>query len=176
MPAVTMMVRRFVMRKVLIVGLVLAFVAAVPTAVLAASGRVRSSGGFSSSLDLQASKWTTASATTSSTAFAPIPGLSGLNICALNQVTAALSVELSGAPASFQIHVDGGPIMPPGRIRFVPAGPHDSFSFDFIMGVSSFENNDHHVFDVEWRSPTEKPAVFERGTFNLQYQKGTHSC
>jgi hypothetical protein len=164
------------MRKVLIASLVLAFVAGVPSAVLAVSSGMRSSGGFSSSLDLQASKWTTTSATTSSTTFTRIPGLSGLNICALNQVTAALSVELSGAPASFQIHVDGGPIMPPGKIRFVPAGPHDSFSFDFVMSVSPFENNDHHAFDVEWRSPTGKPAVLERGTFNLQYQKGTHSC
>jgi hypothetical protein len=164
------------MRKMLIASLVLAFVAGVPAAVLAASGGITSSGGSSSSLDLQASKWTTTSATTSSTTFKPIPSLSGLNICALNQVTAALSVELSGAPASFQIHVDGGPIMPPGKIRFVPAGPHDSFSFDFVMGVGPFENNDHHVFDVEWRSPTGKPAVFERGTFNLQYQQGTHGC
>jgi len=164
------------MRKMLIASLVFAFVAAMPTVVLAASGRLTSSGGFSSSLDLQASKWTSTSVTTSSTTFAPIPSLSGLNICAVNQVTAALSVELSGAPASFQIDVDGGPIMPPGKIRFVPAGPHDSFSFVFVMSVSPFENNDHHVFDVEWRSPTGKPAFFERGTFNLQYQKGTHSC
>jgi hypothetical protein len=164
------------MRKMVIVSLVLAFVAGVPTAVLAASGAPRSSGGFSSSLDRQASKWTTTSAATSSTTFKPIPALSGLNICALHQVTAALSVELSGAPASFQIHVDGGPIMPPGKVRFVPAGSHDSFSFEFVMAVGPFENNDHHVFDVEWRSPTGNRAVFERGTFNLQFQRGTHSC
>jgi len=164
------------MRKMLIAIMVAAFVACVPTAVLAASSGSRSSGRFSSSLDLQASKWATTSATTSSTKFTRIPSLSGLNICALHQVTAALSVELTGAPASFQIHVDSGPIMQPGVIRFVPAGPHDSFSFDFVISVSPFENNDHHVFDVEWRSPTGKRVVFERGTFNLQYQRGSHSC
>jgi len=164
------------MRRIVIAGLMLAFVAGVPTAVLAASGRPSSSGGFSSSLNRQASKWTTTIATTSRKTFTPIPGLSGLNICALNQVTAALSVELNGAPAGFQIHVDDGPIMQPGKIRFVPAGAHDSFSFDFVMSVGPFENNDHHVFDVEWRSPTGSPAVLERGTLNLQYQQGTHSC
>lgn len=164
------------MRRIVIAGLVLAFVAGVPATVLAASGALSSSGGFSSSLDRQASKWTTTTATTSSRTFRPIAGLSGLNICALNQVTATLSVGLNGAPAGFQVHVDGGPVMPPGRIRFVPAGTPDSFSFDFVMSVSPFENNDHHVFDVEWRSPTGRPAVLERGTFNLQYQQGTHSC
>jgi hypothetical protein len=166
------------MRKMLIAVLVLAFVAGVPATVLAATGGSgpASSGGFSSSLDRQASRWTTTTATTSSTRFRSVPGLSGLNVCALSQVTAALSVELSGAPASFQILVDGGPVMRPGVIRFVPAAAHDSFSFDFVLSVGTFENNDHHEFDVQWRSPTGKPALFEQGTFNLQYQKGTHSC
>lgn len=103
------------MRKMLIASLVLAFVAGLPTAVLAASGGIQSFGGFGSSLDLQASKWTTTAATTSNATFRPIPSLIGLKIWALNQVTAALSVELSGAPASFQIHVDGRPIMQPGK-------------------------------------------------------------
>ncbi len=164
------------MRKVLLVSLVLAFALGVPTAVMAASGGLGSSGGFSSSLDLQASKWTTSTVTTASTTFQPIPSLSGLNICALNQVTASLSVELNGPPAGFQIRVDGDGLMPPGAVRFVPAGAHDSFSFTFVRGVNPFENNDHHVFDVEWRSPTGATATLERATFNLQYQRGTHSC
>jgi hypothetical protein len=127
-------------------------------------------------VDLQASKWTTTPVTTSSTKFTPIPALSGLNICALNQVTASLSVELSGDPAIFQVHVDNGPIMPPGKIKLVPAYTRDTLSFVFVTSVSPFENNDHHVFDVEWRSATGKPAVFKGGTFNLQYQMGTHRC
>ncbi len=94
------------MRKVLAVGLALAFIVAVPTAVMAASGV------FSSSLDLQTSKWSTTTATTSSTTFKTIPALASPTICALNQVTATLSVELNGAPAGFQIRVDG---VQPGR-------------------------------------------------------------
>jgi len=158
------------MRKVLIVGLALAFIVGVPTAVMAASGV------FSSSLDLQTSKWSTTTATTSSTTFKTIPALASPTICALNQVTATLSVELNGAPAGFQIRVDGGGLMQPGAVRFNPAGAHDSFSFTFVMSASPFENNDHHGFDVEWRSPTGKATTLERATLNLQYEHGTHSC
>ena len=158
------------MRKVVIPILAAAGVLVVPAAVLAASG------GTSSSVDLQASKFTTSTVTTSSKTFHPIPGLSGLNICALDQVTAALSVELNGAPAGLQVRVDGGGTMAPGAIRFVPAGAHDSFSFTFVQGVGPFEADDHHVFDVEWRSPTGAATTLERGTFNLQYQRGTQGC
>ena len=157
------------MRKVLVASLALAFAVGAPGAVMAASGVPSSSGGFSSSLDLQASRRTTSTVTTSSTTFRPIPGLSGLSICALNQVTASLSVELNGPPAGFQIRVDGDGLMPPGAVQFVPAGAHDSFSFTFMRGVSPFENNDHHVFDVEWRSPTAATTTLERDTFNLYF-------
>jgi hypothetical protein len=158
------------MRKILIVILAAAVVLGVPAVVLAASG------GTNSSLDLQRSRFTTTTATTSSRTFQPIPGLSGLNICALNQVTATLSVELNGAPAGFQIRIDAAGTMQPGAVRLVPAGPHDSFSFTFVNSVAPFEANDNHSFDVEWRSPTGAATTLERGTFNLQYQRGTQQC
>ena len=158
------------MRKLIVPIVAAAGVLAIPAAVLAASG------GTSSSLDLQASKFTTSTATTSSKTFHTIPGLSGLTICALHQVTATLSVELNGAPASFQVRVDGGGTMQPGAIRFVPAGPHDSFAFTFVNPVGPFEANDNHGFDVEWRSPSGAATTLERGTFNLQYERGTQSC
>ena len=60
------------MRKILIVILAAAIVLGVPAVVLAASG------GANSSLDLQRSRFTTTTATTSSRTFQPIPGLSGL--------------------------------------------------------------------------------------------------
>ena len=158
------------MRKILIVILAAAVVLGVPAVVLAASG------GANSSLDLQRSRFTTTTATTSSRTFQPIPGLSGLNICALNQVTATLSVEINGAPAGFQIRIDAAGTMQPGAVRLVPAGPHDSFSFTFVNSVAPFEANDNHSFDVEWRSPTGTATTLERGTFNLQYQRGTQQC
>jgi hypothetical protein len=159
------------MKKIMTAVVALAVAAGVPTVVLAASG-----GTGPSSLDLQASEWTNTAVTTSSTTFRPIAALSGLTICALNQVTATLSAELNGAPAGFRVLVNFGPTMPPGAVRFVPAGPHDSFSFTFVQSVSPFENNDHHMFEVEWRSPTGAPTTLERGTLNLQYQRGTHMC
>jgi hypothetical protein len=158
------------MRRILIIIAAVAVAVGIPTAVLAATG------GNSSSLDQQASKFTDTTVTTSSKTFRAIPGLSGLNICALHQVTATLGVELNGAPAGFQIRVDGGGTMQPGALRFVPAGPHDSFSFTFIGNAAPFEANDHHEYDVEWRSPTGAPVTLERGTFNLQYQRGTQMC
>jgi hypothetical protein len=94
----------------------------------------------------------------------------------LNQVTATLSVELNGSPAGFQIRVDNGGLMQPGAVRFVPAGPHDSFSFIWVVSVSPFEANDHHVFDVEWRSPTGRATKLERASLNLQYKRGTQRC
>lgn len=160
------------MRKIrlLIPVVALAVAVGVPTAVLAASG------GGSSALDLQASKFTTNTQTTSSTTFRAVGGLSGLTICALNQVTVTVSLELTGAPASVQVRQDGGGIINPGVVRFVPAGAHDSFSFTFLANVSTFEGNDHHVFDVEWRSPTGRSTTLERGTLNAQYQQGTQGC
>jgi hypothetical protein len=158
------------MRKILIALSALALVVGIPTAVLAASGSA------SSSLDLQASKFTTTTQTISSTTFRAVGGLSGLTICALNQVTADLSVQLTGAPASFRIRQDGGGFIAPGTIRFVPAGPSDSFSFTFLANVAPFEANDHHSFDVEWRSPTGRSTTLQLGTFNLQYQSGTQGC
>jgi hypothetical protein len=157
------------MRKMLIVVSALALVLGVSTTVLAAIGS------NSSSLDLQASKFTTTTQKTSSTTFQAVGGL-GLTICALHQVTATLSVELSGAPASFRIRQDGGPIVTPGAIRFVPAGPHDSFSFTFLANAAPFEANDHHGFGVEWRSASGKSTTLERATFNLQYEEGTQGC
>ena len=158
------------MRRVLIIGAALGFAAGVPLVAMAASG------GSSSSLNLQSSRWTTTAAATSSSRFQAVPQLSGSNICAANQVTATLSVELSGAAAGFQVRVDGGAVMQPGAVRFIPVVPHQSFSFTWVMTVSTFEGNDHHVFDVEWRSPNVQQTKLERATVNLQYQRGSHKC
>lgn len=158
------------MRKILIAIMALAVAVGIPTAVMAASGSA------SSALDLQASRFTTTTQTTSSTTFRAINGLSGLTICALHQVTGTLSAQLKGAPAGFQIRFDGGPIMQPGAIRFVPAADFDSNSFTFVTSVGPFEASDVHSFDVEWRSPTGRSTTLTLGSFNLQYQQGTQGC
>jgi hypothetical protein len=94
----------------------------------------------------------------------------------VHEVTAELSVELHGSAAGFQIRVDGGAVMHPGAVRFIPSNPHQSFSFTFVQSVAPFEANDHHVFDVEWRSPNGKRTTLEKATLNLQYERGTHRC
>lgn len=63
-----------------------------------------------------------------------------------------------------------------GTVRFVSAGARDSFSFGFVQNVSPFEANDHHIFDVEWRSATAAATTLDRGSFDLQYERGTQSC
>lgn len=157
------------MRKILAVAGALAIAVGVPTGVLAATG------GNASALDLQASKWTTTTQQATTTTWRSVTGL-GLTVCALGQVTATLSVEVNGAPASFRIREDGGPIIAPGAVRFVPAGDHDSFSFTFLANAAPFEANDNHGFGVEWRSATGQQATLERATLNLQYEHGTQAC
>lgn len=135
-----------------------------------------SPGGPSTPPELDASKWTTVKIATSSAGFRHVTSLSQLAICAINQVSATLSVEISGGPAGFRIQIDRGPLMRPGAVRFVPAGPHDTFSFTFIERVNPFRSSDHHTFAVEWRSPIRKSTTLERATLNLQYQRGIRNC
>jgi hypothetical protein len=158
-----------IMRKLfLVLGLIL--VVAIPAAVMAASGT------FGSALDRQASRWTTTPATTSSTAWRRVPGLS-LTRCTLNQVTATLSVTVRGAPVAFRGVIDGVPEAPmrPGSARFVPDGT-ESFSYTFVARTAPFEADDTHRFDMQWRSPTGAPVTLRRGALNLLYQRGTQGC
>ena len=157
------------MRKILVTAVAVAIAVGVPTGVLAATSA------NTSALDLQASKWTTTTQQATTTTWRSVTGL-GLTVCALGQVTATLSVEVNGAPASFRIREDGGPIIAPGAVRFVPAGDHDSFSFTFLANAAPFEANDNHGFGVEWRSATGQQTTLERATFNLQYEHGTQAC
>jgi hypothetical protein len=139
-------------------------------------GSGASSGQLRSQLNSQEASWTHHALTTASTKFRPVPGLYKLSICALNQVTASLSVELAGAPAGFQIRVDDSPVMEPGPARFVPTGPRDSFAFTYLRNLDPLDGNDHHTFQVQWRSPTGRTARLRKATLDLQYQHGTHGC
>jgi hypothetical protein len=134
------------------------------------------SGGSSSSLGLQRGAWTVNRASTSSSTFRPVPGLAGLDVCALGEVAATLSIQTSGAPVGLQIRIDGGGLMHPDAVRFVPTGQHDSFSFTWLSTVGPFEANDHHSFDVEWRAPLGGTVTLDRATVNVLYQRGTHAC
>lgn len=158
------------MRKLVLVVAGVLLAVAIPAAVIAASGT------FGSALDRQAAKWTTTPATTSSTAWRRVPGLS-LTRCTLNQVTATISVTVSGAPVSFRGVIDGVPEAPmrPGPARFVPNGT-ESFSYSFVHRTAPFEADDTHRFDVQWRSASGTPVTLRRGALNLLFQRGTQGC
>ena len=162
--------RSFTLRKLLVVGGVVVLLAATPVAVLAARGV------FGGELERQSAVWTTTAATTSGIAWRNVPGLA-LTRCSDNQVTAMVSVTVSGAPVLFRVVIDGVPEAPmkPGSARFVPSGS-ESFSFTFVGRVAPFEADDTHKYNVQWRSGSGAPVTLHRGVLNLLYERGTQGC
>ena len=157
-------------RKLLVLGAVAAVAAAVPLAVLAATGT------FGGSLDRQTAKWTTTNVTTASTEWRNVPGL-GRTRCTRNQVTALLSATVEGGPVRFRVIIDGVPEAPmkPGSARFVPNGI-ESFSYAFVGNTGPFEADDTHRFNVQWRSPSGVPVTLRDGALTLLFQNGTQGC
>ena len=135
---------------------------------LAASGRL------SSNVDRQTARWTTTSVSTSSPEWRNVPGLTRLSADTIDEVSATLTVTIEGAPASFRVIIDTpeGP-MRPGPARFVPSGA-ESFSATFVKNTVPFEDDDTHVFTVQWRSPGGEKVTLLRAVLNLVYQFGTH--
>ena len=142
----------------------------VPLAVVAATGT------FGGALDRQSARWTTSSATTSSTDWRNVPGLT-VSGCTKNQVTAMLSAVVRGAPVQFRVIADGVPEAPfrPRAARFVPDGT-EGFSFAFVGNTAAFEADDSHRFNVQWRSPSGAPVTLQSGVLNVLYQRGTQGC
>jgi hypothetical protein len=165
-----MMRKPLIMRRTVVFLGVMLLLAAVPVAVLAATGV------FTGALERQAARWTTTSVSTSSTAWRNVPRLS-LTRCTLNQVSAIMSVTVEGGPVRFRMVVDGVPEAPmkPGSARFVPDGV-ESFSFTFVGRVAPFEADDTHHFAVQWRSPSGVPVTLRRGALDLLFQRGTQGC
>lgn len=162
--------RSFSVRRLLVLGGVVALLVATPVAVLAARGV------FGGELERQSAVWTTTAATTSGTEWRNVPGLA-LTRCSLHQVTAMVSVTVSGAPVLFRVVIDGVPEAPmkPGSARFVPSG-NESFSFTFVGRVAPFEADDTHKFNVQWRSGSGAPVNLHRGVLNLLFERGTQGC
>jgi hypothetical protein len=162
--------QRSLKRKILVVVGLMGIAVAVPVAVLAARG---SSGG---DLDRQAAAWRTGPITTSDTNWENVPGLSRTR-CTVNQASVMLSVNVEGGPVAFRVVMDGVPEAPfePGAARFVPNGV-ESFSYTFVDNTASFEADDTHRFDVQWRSPNGVPVTLHRAVMNLLYERGTRGC
>jgi hypothetical protein len=125
-------------------------------------------GPVTSAGELPVSKWTTSAAKTTSRDFEPIPSLGRVETCDSGQVIATLSAELRFNPAGFRLRLDNSITMKPGRVRFVPSGLHDSFSFTFIQDLRTTVDHNHHALRVEWRSPTGRTTTLERATLNVR--------
>jgi hypothetical protein len=162
--------RRFPVRKLLVLGGVVVLLAATPVAVLAARGV------FGGEVENQSAAWTTTAVTASGTEWRNVPGLA-LTRCSLHQVTAMVSVTVSGAPVLFRVVIDGVPEAPmqPGAARFVPSA-NESFTFTFVGRVAPFEADDTHKFNVQWRSGSGAPVTLHRGVLNLLFERGTQGC
>ncbi len=164
------MLRWLTLRRSLIFIGIAVVLAAVPLAVLAATGVL------DGRLDRQRARWTTTRATTSSKAWRNVPGLA-ITRCTRNQATAMLSATVSGGPVRFRVIIDGVPEAPmrPGSARFVPDGT-ESFSYTFVGRTAPFEADDTHRFNVQWRSPSGARVTLRQGVLNLLYQQGTQGC
>jgi hypothetical protein len=145
----------------------LALVAAVtlPVAVWAAV-----TGRYNGNADRQRAKFRTEALITSSTAWHDVPVL-GVTICSINEVSATLSVTLSGARARFRVLRGGGTVIRPGPAEFAPNGV-ESFSYTFVTNTGPFGGDDHHSLKVQWRSPTGARATMRSGDLNVLYELG----
>jgi len=100
-----------------------------------------------------------------------VHGLGG-RYCASGAVSLRLSVVITGPPASFEVLIDDGPTATPGVVTFAPG----AMSFTFLTTARPFEANDHHLYQVWWRSPTGHTTTLQVATFEALFQKGTKSC
>ena len=149
--------------------LVLAIAVAIPAAVWAVT-----SGVYNGNVDRQRAKFRNTAITTTSTAWHNVAVLS-VNICAINEVSATLSVNLSGGRARFRIIGEQGNVIQPGPAEFAPSGI-ESFSYTFVTSVGTFEADDRHSLQVQWRSTTGAAVTLRRGALNVLYERGTLSC
>jgi hypothetical protein len=156
---------RFTVRRILVFIGVGAIAVAAPLAVLAVTGT------FNGAAERQSARWTTSAVSTSSTTWRNVPGLV-LTRCTLNQVTLMLSVNVEGAPVRFRVKIDDAATMKPTSSRFVPHGT-ESFAYTFVGNTGPFEANDHHLFNVQWRSPSGAQVTLHQGAINLLFQRGT---
>ena len=135
------------------------------------AGAASTSGAAASQPTRLATTWRTAPVSTSSSAFHQVPGLGG-RYCASGAVSLRLSASVTGSPAAFEVLIDYGPTATPGAVTLGPGAT----SFTFLTTAQPFEANDHHLYQVWWRSPTGHTTTLRVATFEALFQKGTKSC
>ena len=79
-----------------------------------------------------------------------------------------------GCHARFRILGEQGNVIQPGAAEFAPSGI-ESFSYTFVTSVGTFEADDRHSLQVQWRSTTGAAVTLRRGALNVLYERGL-SC
>ena len=121
--------------------------------------------------------WRTDSASTSSTTFTNVPGMSD-GPSSVFPIVVDASAVLSGAPVEFRLkstNVGGQTeISQPGRASFVPdGGGPDSFSFTWIEKNKSAAVHVNQL-QLQWRSPSGNQVTMLRGDMSVAYS--TDGC
>ncbi len=130
-------------------------------------------GGATSQPNHLATTWRSTSLTTTSRSFHQVPGLGG-RYCARGALTLTFSASVAGASAAFEVLIDDGPRADPGIVTFSPSNA--AASFTFVANAQPFEANDHHVYQVWWRSPSGRATTVRVATLTALYQLGTKTC
>jgi hypothetical protein len=154
------------MRKTVLALAVMALVLSVPFTVIAVTVR------NGSRVDHQRSAVRSKPTSTSSAEWTDIPALRGLDVCAKGQMSATVSLELTGAPVDVRVQFDDIPVPLKPRFAHVEPSGTTSFSFTFVGRMRTSEGSDGHLFDVQWRS-SGGTVTLERGNVNLLFGRGS---
>jgi hypothetical protein len=160
-------------KRPIIILAALVAVAVIVAAAMAATGRL------GAHVDRQRAAWRTGEVSTSGASWQTIPGLSfsrARRICAVNEVSATVSLTLEGAPVLVRVRMANAAVertMSPGPARFVPGPQRTSHAYTFVGQASGFEADDRQVVRVQWRSVTGAPVTLSRGDVNLLFERGT---
>jgi hypothetical protein len=143
---------------------VLALVAAAPLV----WARTRSEGQAESGVNKHRLVWTTRSASTTSTSFTAVPGLSGISsVVSKGVVVATVSGTFRGGPVELRFINDSGRTLRPGRAHIDPTQGTTFFTLSFGTGGSG--GLVCHIYDLLWRSPSGEKVSLKRGSVVLTY-------
>lgn len=121
--------------------------------------------------------WRTDSASTRSTTFTNVPGMSD-GPSSVFPIVVNTSAVLTGAPVEFRLKStnvgEQTEISKPGRASFVPVGRGpDSFSFQWIEKNQSAAVHVNQL-QLQWRSPSGNQVTMLRGDMSVAYS--TDGC
>ena len=122
--------------------------------------------------------WRTNAASTSSTSFVKLPGLTD-SPASIFPMTVTVSAQLSGAPVEFRVRSTNvgsqTTFARPGRVRFVPTAGGDAFSFQWIDPGDTAAVHMHDLV-LQWRSPSGQPVTLDRGDMSVSYETEAGAC